>query len=517
MPGYQQTRGRVWHVALILLVMLAMPITSAKITGAQGGQELRVRLVNDIYDVDPARIRNTEDYSISREIYSSLVRYNSAKPGGIEPDLAERYAISKDGLIYTFWLHKGVKWHKGYGEVTAKDVKFSLDRLSDKASGSLYINQASIIDHVEVVDPYQVKVYLKQPYPGFLVELLAYRPGFIVNEKAISEFKDKYTGHPIGSGPFIFDEWQPGSKIVLKPNPDYYGQKPKVAQVTFVLIRDDSLFQVAMEKGDVDLGYFIDSDVQASIMANPKIKKLVVPAPQTIYVRINVTQKPWTDVRVRQALWYATDRPNIIKNIFQGLAQESDTLLNPSVFGYDKQIYYKYDPEKAKQLLAEAGYANGFTSDMLYYQNETWPKGAPAVQASWKAVGINVNLKLFEEAQLYEQYRAGTFDLGADGIMRVGPDQIFSILLHSKSIPLPNAMRYSDPEMDRLIDTARVENDPAKRLALYRQIQAKVRADVPVVPLYQPVFVLAMQPNIKGVVFPGVQAYVLSNVVKEKP
>lgn len=514
MPRHLQTRGHGWHVALILLVMVTLPIGVANSVGAQTGQELRVRLVNDIYDVDPARIRDTEDYAISREIYSSLVRYNAAKPGGIEPDLAERYAVSKDGKEYTFWLHKGVKWHKGYGDVTAKDVKFSLDRLSDKASGSLYLNQASIIDHIQVVDPYQIKIYLKQPYPGFLVELLAYRPGFIVNERALNEFKDKYTAHPIGSGPFIFDQWQPGAKIVLKANPAYYGPKPKVAQATFVLIKDDSLFQVAMEKGDVDLGYFIDGDIQAAIVANSKIKKLVVPAPQTIYVRINVTRKPWTDVRVRQALWYATDRPSIIKNVFHNLAQISDTVLNPSVFGYDKQIYYQYDPAKAKQLLTEAGYPNGFTSDMLYYQGETWPKGAPAVQASWKGVGINVNLKLFEDAQLYEQYRGGNFDLGADGIMRVGPDQIYSILLHSKSIPLPNAMRYNDPEMDRLIDSARVENDSSKRLALYRSIQAKMRADVPIVPLYQPVFVLAMQPNVKGVVFPGIQGYELSSVSK---
>jgi peptide/nickel transport system substrate-binding protein len=506
-----------WWLALAALVLLGIPAGMGRAIGAQGDQELRVRLVNDIYDVDPARIRDTEDYAISREIYSSLVRYNSAKPGGVEPDLAERYDISKDGLVYTFWLHNNVKWHKGYGQLTAKDVKFSLDRLSDKASGSLYLNQASVIDHVQVVDDYQVKVYLKRPYPGFLVEMLAYRPGFIVNERALNEFKDKYTAHPIGSGPFIFDEWQPGAKIVLKANPDYYGQKPKVPQATFVLIRDDSLFQVAMEKGDVDLGYFIDADVQASIVANKKINKLVVPAPQTIYVRINVTKKPWDDVRVRRALWYATDRQSIIKNVFHGLAQISDTLLNPSVFGYDKQIYYKYDPAKAKELLREAGYPDGFASELLYYNGETWPKGAPAVQGIWRTVGINVNLKLYEDAQLYEQYRAGNFALGADGIMRVGPDQIYSILLHSKSIPLPNAMRYNDPEMDRMIDDARIETDNAKRAALYHKIQEKMRADVPIVPLYQPEFVLAMQPSVKGVVFPGIQAYVLSNITKEKP
>ena len=509
--------GRFCWLAAILVLILGALGGVRQAAGAPGGQELRVRLVNDIYDVDPARIRDTEDYAISREIYSSLVRYNSVKPGGVEPDLAERYEVSKDGLVYTFWLHKGVKWHKGYGNVTAKDVKFSLDRLSDKAAGSLYLNQASVIDHVQVVDDYQVKVYLKRPYPGFLVEMLAYRPGFVVNEKALKEFKDKYTAHPIGSGPFIFDEWQPGAKIVLKANPDYYGQKPKVTQATFVLIKDDSLFEVAIEKGDVDLGYFTDADVQERIVANKKLTALVKPAPQTIYVRINVTKKPWDDVRVRRALWYATDRPSIVKNVFHGLAQISDTLLNPSVFGYDKQIYYKYDPAKAKELLREAGYPNGFESDFFYYNSETWPKGAPAVQGAWKSVGINVNLKLFEDAQLYEQYRAGNFSLGADGIMRVGPDQVYSILLHSKSIPLPNAMRYNDPQMDRLIDDARVEVDNAKRATLYHKIQEKMRADVPIVPLYQPEFVLAMQRNIKGVVFPGIQAYVLSNVIKEKP
>src|SRR5437879_3063615 len=112
--------AKFWWLAAILVLGLGALGGVGPATGAPNGQELRVRLVNDIYDVDPARIRDTEDYAISREIYSSLVRYNSAKPGGVEPDLAERYEVSADGLVYTFWLHKGVKWHKGYGNVAAK-------------------------------------------------------------------------------------------------------------------------------------------------------------------------------------------------------------------------------------------------------------------------------------------------------------------------------------------------------------------------------------------------------------
>ena len=501
--------------AFVLLWLV--PLGPASHVRAALGQ-LSVRMIDDINDLDPARIRTTEDQSIGFSIYSRLVKYSLGKFASVEPDLAERWEISGDGKVYTFFLRRGVKWQRGYGEVTADDVKFFFDRLTDPKVGSLYLNQASIIDRVQVVNKYEVRIYLKRPYSGFLVEFAAYRPGFIVNEKALRELGNKYTASAVGSGPFVLDRWEPGARVVLKSNPDFsYGPKPKVAQVNLAIMREDPLFEISLLKGDVDIGYVTDPDVQERTIKSKGIRTVFRPAPQTMYVVINTSVKPWNDVKVRKALWYATDRQGIIDGVFHGLAQISDTLLNPYVFGYAGKTVYRYDPGQARKLLQEAGYPNGFETEFFYYQPEGWPKQAPALQGVWRRVGIAVTLRQFEVAQLYERYRQKAFSLGGNAIMRVGPDQIFSILLHSASIPFPNAMQYANLEMDSLIDGARAELNDSKRAETYRRIQEKVWEDVPAIPLYQPKLVLAMRPDVRGAMIPGLQAFNLSDISKTNP
>ncbi len=502
---------------ITMLFIWSIPFGSGSPAQAAMGQ-LNVRMVDDINDLDPARIRTTEDQSIGFSIYSRLVKYSLGKFAAVEPDLAERWEISNDGKVYTFFLRKGVKWQRGYGEVTADDVKFSLDRLTDTKTGSLYLNQASVIDRVQVVNKYEVRVSLKRSYSGFLVEFLAYRPGFIVNAKAMRDFGNRYTANAVGSGPFIFDRWEPGARVVLKANPDFsYGPKPKMVQVNLAVMKEDPLFEISLQKGDIDIGYMIDPDIQERIIKSKDIRTIFRPAPQTMYVMINTMVKPWNDVRVRKALWYATDRQGIIDGVFHGLAQISDTLLNPYVFGYVGKTMYRYDLNQARMLLQEAGYPNGFETEFFYYQPEGWPKQAPALQGVWKRVGIAVTLRQFEVAQLYERYRQKAFSLGGNAVMRVGPDQIFSILLHSASIPFPNAMQYANPEVDSLIDGARAELNDSKRAEMYRRIQEKVWEDIPVIPLYQPKLVLAMRPAVKGAVIPGLQAFNLADIEKTNP
>jgi peptide/nickel transport system substrate-binding protein len=188
---------------------------------------LRVRIGSDIGVLDPARIFGIENQTVAGHIYNGLVKYDQAT-NKIVPDLATEWNISKDGKTYTFKLHSGVKWHKGYGELTADDVKFSLERVLDPNTKSRYAGQLAGIAGVEAADKLTVKVKLDNPNAGLLNKLTAFNQGWIVSRKAVTEIGDKkYQMQPIGTGPFIFEKWTPGNQVVVVANKDYFGGAPK--------------------------------------------------------------------------------------------------------------------------------------------------------------------------------------------------------------------------------------------------------------------------------------------------
>jgi len=182
--------------------------------------------------MDPALITNSNDYTIAANIYSGLLKFNP-KTLEPEPDLAKSWNISPDGLTYTFYLRDNVQWHKGYGRLTARDVKYSFDRIMDPKTKSRYRTDFQNVKDIEVVNDHTVKIHFKTPDMSFVRKVLCYRPGYIVNQKAIETLKENYKSGPIGTGPFIFDRWEPGSKTILVANKDYFLGPPKVKKQLF--------------------------------------------------------------------------------------------------------------------------------------------------------------------------------------------------------------------------------------------------------------------------------------------
>ncbi len=498
-----------------LLPMLLLAIFWTSALAQSTCQELTFRSQLDVLELDPANLRTTLDDALAREIYSGLVRYAGNSFAEVEPDLATEWTISEDGTVYTFTLRQGVQWHHGFGEVTANDVKFSFDRLKDPEVASLHAADAAIIDQVEVVDDYTVRITLTQRFPAFLTEFLAYRPGYVVSEAAVGERGALFATNPVGSGPFVWTEWVQNSHIVLRANDDYWLDTGRLCTVRVVIIPEDSLFEIALEAGQVDIGYVINAEVQQSLMANQNLKVVTAPAPQTMFLQLNSDFEPLSDPRVRQALWYAIDKDALVAFVLNGLGQPSDTMVNPYVFGFLDEQAYAYDPDRARQLLAEAGYPNGFSATIMVRPHQNEAQQGTALQAMWRQVGVNVDIVgPLENAQAFERYRNGEFEIGTLAFMRLGPDQIFRPLLHSSSIPFLNSSRYSNPEMDRMIDEAQSEMDEAARWGLYEEIQRLVHADAPLIPLYQPLLVLAMRPNIEGATIPGTQALSFRHISK---
>lgn len=483
---------------------------------ALGQGVLTVRSNSDVQNMDPARLQATLDDSLARNIYSGLVRYGSDGFDTVTPDLATEWEISEDGLSYTFHLRTDAQFHRGYGNVTARDVEFSLERHKDPAVASVHLGDAAIIEDVEVLSDDSVRIRLTQPFPGFLTEYLAYRPGYIVSERAMQDLGDAFGTNPVGSGPFEWTDYVPNSQITLRAFDEYFGDTGTLDEVRVVFIQEDALFQIALQNGDVDVGYVHQAEIQQSLLANSGVKTVSAPAAQTMYLMLNVTRAPLDDVRVRQALAYATNKDQLVGFVLDGLGEPADTLPNPYVFGYLDEVRYQYDPNRARELLAEAGYPNGFDISILVRPQQLEAEQATVLQSMWREVGVNVTIiGPIESAQAAERRTTGNFEIATVARMRLGPDQYFTPQYHSNSIPASNSSRYSNPEMDRLIDEAKAEPNDERRRELYHQIQRLAQEELPVIPLYNPLLVVAMRPEVNGVRIPGSESFLFAEISLE--
>src|SRR5690554_296142 len=216
-------------------------------------KRLTIRIGADISILDPARIFQIENQSVAANVYNGLVKYDQAT-NEIVPDLAESWDISDDAKVYTFKLRKGVQWHKGHGAFTSDDVKFSYDRVLNPDTGSAHRGQvAGIIDSVETPDESTVRFVLSGTNAEFLHKVTAFNHGWIVSRKAVTEMGDKYNLNPIGTGPFVFEQWISGSEVRLSANPDYFEAAPKTAELLFRLIRDETAAAIALERKEIDI------------------------------------------------------------------------------------------------------------------------------------------------------------------------------------------------------------------------------------------------------------------------
>ena len=279
--------------------------------------------------MDPAVMNSQVDFQISEAIYNFIGRYTYDPPLGnaITPELAENWEILDGAKTFIFHLRKGVKFAKGYGDLTADDVKYNWTRIIDPKTASQYRTDfgGSTID---VLDPYTIKVTFDRPMPSFISSSLAFRPGFIVSPKAFQELGDKWKASPVGSGPFVWDSYQAGSSLTLKRNEDYWGAKPKVDQIVYRFKIDDRAATLAVAKGELDAYYLSDPDlmIQAATKPDPNTQFLKSAHGQAPYIIFfNSRRKPFDDIRVRQALRYAIDQNAIAKELFGGLAEPDPT------------------------------------------------------------------------------------------------------------------------------------------------------------------------------------------------
>jgi peptide/nickel transport system substrate-binding protein len=456
----------------------------------------------DFVTLDPPRITTMPDYPLAMNIFSGLVRY---KPNGldVEPDLAERYEVSSDGLTYTFSLRRGVKFQKGFGDFTARDVKYSFERVLDPRVRSPYAPQMKLVRDIEVVNDYLVKIHLREPYADFLPAVLAFRPGYIVSQKAVEQFGAQFGSNPVGTGPYQVERYTPRQEIVFTRFDEYFGRfrsgarragsRAPIERVSFKIIPEETVVVLAMSKGEIDYAPIRTAEAFKLLRGDPRLAYTATPVLGRRSLWGNTQRAPLTEVRLRRALSHAINHKEFIDTVEEGLGTVDGmwSEIPPGVFGHIADApSFPYDPDKAKKLLTEAGLASGMRPIVIVFR-ATDRSFAQAVRGYWTKVGVPVQLDELGSAPYEARRVSGDFDFLITGPTRVAPDQ-FLLPLQSDSVP----NFYG--RIDTLIARQRREVDPSKRRATLRQIQMRISSDLPIIPVYRPYYVTAFRKGVTG-------------------
>lgn len=481
----------------ILFISLALLLCSVNIAAQE--TQLNIRISGDIKTLDPAHISDSVSEQIANLIYLRLI---NLKPysSELEPSLALSWETSDDGKTYTFHLRDDLYWHRGFGQVTAEDVAFSYERIRDglgEAAASRYRKELSLIEEIEVVDPFTLRLYLSKPLPSLLAASLSFRPGFIVCKEAIEKYGGTYTSNAVGCGPFELVEWRFGQEILLKKFEEYFdADNISIETIRARIIGEDTVAMLALKTGEVDVGVFQDYSVFEALKALPGIITKSKASNTINWIMLNTKVKPFDDVRVRKALAYAIDRDEIAAAA-PGVSPQHSVI--PQGLGYDDVIMYEHNPEKAIELLKEAGYPDGFDFELVYYTGPvtTWNLIVPVVQEQWKRIGVKLTLWAAEQAAYMVKRNAGDYDAVVKQTGRVEVFQLLEPYYHSKNTPPGGNNSYYD-EIDELLERATSQTEEEKIRESVIEIQKKIAEDVPVIALGTTLDMVAWRDNIEG-------------------
>lgn len=431
----------------------------------------------------------------TRLLFSRLVEADADMK--IHPGLAESWE-QIDEKTTQFHLRKDVKFHNG-DPLTAEDVKFSFERMLNSPRIAFVVPP---IERVDIVDMHTVNIVTKTPF-GPLLAHLAHPALGIVSKKIITESGDNFANNPVGTGSYKFKEWTRGEKLILEKNEDFYEKNEKgFKYIIFKPVVEESSRLIGLETGEYDIALALYSLNEKAVKDNPKLELLSKPSLSTIFAGINNEKVPFNDVRVRKALAYAIDKQAIVDTVLSGSGIIPNAPIVSTVFGStSKTKNYEYNVEKAKELLKEAGYENGFETTIMIRGGEINTQTAEIIQAYLKEIGVNLKIEVLESSTFLDLTANGKHDmyLGTWGVVTGDADYGLYSLYHSSAKgAIGNRDFYSNKEVDKLLETARMEINPENRKKLYEQAEILIMEDVPNVLLFSRNITMGTQKYIKG-------------------
>ncbi|HHW18108.1 MAG TPA: peptide-binding protein [Firmicutes bacterium] len=494
--------------------------TSEKPT--KGGQ-IVYGMTGDPVIFNPILATDTPSAFINDRVYSGLVRANEKLE--LIPNLAEKWEFSDDGLVWTFHLKKNVYWHDGT-KFTSADVKFTYEAIKHPDYTGVRRTDFKPITKIEAPDDYTVKLYLDKPYAPLLSKLtIGIIPKHIFESTPIAKMKENPANmNPIGTGPYKFKEWQKGQYILLEANDKYFGEGPYIEKVIVKFYQDEQVMLAALEKGDIDYMGSIPADEIARMKEKYSDRFVFKELPTNgyDYIGLKQTNPIFKDKRVRQALMYGLNREQIVKDVLKGYGTVMNANIPPVSWAYAGDVLnqYPYNPEKAKQLLEEAGWKPGpdgirvKDGQRLSFKvltatgNKEREAALLIAQQNWKQIGVEAIPEYIEWSVLCSQYldvaKFESYLLG----WSLGLDPDCYLFFHSSAAVDEkgqlvgfNDVEFKNAELDQLLEQGRTEMNQQKRKEIYAKVQKIINEELPYVFLFTRNRVSAMNKKIQGVVW----------------
>ncbi|WP_077212969.1 ABC transporter substrate-binding protein [Bacillus dakarensis] len=510
--------------AFILLMITAVFLAGCNNNSSSSTSDSKTLVIamsaSNIPSTDTTPTEGYEGYRfVGHQLYDGLVNWDLSKedtPADVTPGLAESWEVSPDDpTIWTFTLRQDVKFHDGT-PFTADDIIFNFDR--NKNPDSEYYNASvaggvlsylKYIESYEKIDDFTIQIKTTEPYSFLPYDLTFIK---IASPKAIKEHGEDYVSHPIGTGPFKFVNMTQGQELTLEANPSYWGNKPKIDQLILRPMPDSSARLAALQSGQVHWAEIPPTESIGKLKADG-FQVLLNEYPHVWPYVLNTKEGPWSDERVRQAANFSIDREALSNSLLNGVAKPATQVLYPGHPWFNEEVDpYTYDPEKAKELLAEAGYPNGFDTTFIVPTSGSgnmWPLPMNEfIQKNFKEVGINVTIEAIEWQTLITEYRAGFPDDKEVGAYNISLAPIapwtFDRYFATSSFK-PNGVNigeYSNAELDEWLKKARESFDTAERDRYLNEAAGIVAEESPWIYVVHDLNLRVLSENVEGFVQP---------------
>ncbi|GGD93474.1 glutathione ABC transporter substrate-binding protein GsiB [Caballeronia grimmiae] len=456
--------------------------------------------------LDPYDANDTLSQAVSKSFYQGLFGFD--KDMRIQNVLATSYEASPDAKVYTIHLRQGVKFHDGT-DFNGDAVKASFDRVIDPANKLKRYNLFNKIEKTEVLDPYTVRVTLKIPFSAF-INVLAHPSAVMISPAALQKYGKEIAFHPVGTGPFEFVEWKQTDDLKVKKFAGYWKKGyPKIDMIDWKPVVDNNTRAALMQTGEADFAFQVPFEQAATLKSSPKVDLIAAPSIIQRYISMNMGQKPFDNPKVREALNYAINKEALVKVAFAGYAMPSEGVVPQGVDYATKLGPWKYDPAKARQLLKEAGYPNGFETTLWSgYNHTTAQKIIQFVQQQLGQVGVKASVEALEAGQRVQRVDSAPDPATAPVRMYyIGwssstgeADWAISPLLASSSMPpkLSNTAYYKNENVDADLQKALATTDRNEKAALYADAQKRIWADAPWIFLVTEKVVYARSKRLSG-------------------
>jgi len=511
---------RILKSLVFVAVLLALSSTGSTVQAQI--PELVIGIGTDADTLNPQEQTTSLMINMCELLYDTL--FYQSPEDKLEPRLATKVDASKDGLTYTVHLRKDVKFSDGT-PFDAKVMKLTVDRALDPKMSVPQRSQINMIKESKIVDDYTIELILSYPFAPFMPTLSMFILSPI-SPAAIQKYGQDVRQNPVGAGPYVLKEWVKGDRIVLDRNPTYYGKKPTVERLTFKIVPETATREAMLRSSQIDICYKPSPSNLAALKADANIAVDMPLDSRTIFMGLNYQKGVTKNKLVRQAFNYAVDKDAIVKKILFDTAVKMEGPCSPIMFGYhkmDKQ--WNYNPDKAKQLLKEANFDFNQTVAMRTPQGRYLfdKQVSEYVQACLQEIGVKVELRTYD----WPTYVAGllkpidqseleVFLLGW-GPMVLDADLALYGMFHSVNNPPRGlgAAFYSSPEFDKAIEATRLEQDPKKRLELFKKAEEIVWDDCPWIWLHTEKFLIAYKSNLKGMVVTSKETFYPTYVTKK--